>query len=176
MSKNYTANLQHEEFPDADSSDCRWGYKLVPDKLVQFLEALSHNGNISMSARMIGMSRSTILKFAQKNPSFRVAMNEAIEEAKDFALGELLRRGVRGWKEPVWYRGQEVGSVRKYSDSCLIRYVQAHFPEFRDGRGEWKKGNELIPEEADLTKLTDTELELLEHILVKLEKKEQNQA
>ena len=151
----------------------RWGYKLVPDKLVHFLEALSHNGNISMSARMIGMSRSTILKFAQKNPSFRVAMNEAIEEARDFALGELLRRGVRGWDEPVWYRGEEVGTIRKYSDSCLIRYVQAHFPQFRHDQETQVETESLIPDEADLTRLSDEELEQLEYILVKLERSKQ---
>jgi len=174
---NFKKNGKSPENPqqsdEYDFDESRWGYKLVPDKLVQFLEALSHNGNISMSARMIGMSRSTILKFAQKNPSFRVAMNEAIEEARDIALGELLRRGLRGWEEPVWYRGQEVGSVRKYSDSCLIRYVQAYFPEFRDRRGEESTCSDLIPEEADLTKLTDEELEVLEGILVKLEKIDQ---
>jgi len=164
-----TENPQPSNDHKYDFDESRWGYKLVPDKLVQFLEALSHNGNISMSARMIGMSRSTILKFAQKNPSFRVAMNEAIEEARDFALGELLRRGVRGWDEPVWYRGEEVGTIRRYSDSCLIRAVQAYFSEFKVVKKDEQTDRSLIPQEADLTRLSDSELEVLERILVKLD-------
>jgi hypothetical protein len=126
-------------------------------------------GQVSMSARMIGMSRSTILKFAQKNPSFRLAMNEAIDEAKELALGELLRQGARGWDEPVWYRGKEVGTIRKYSDSCLIRYLQANYPEFRNDRLSDQKVEDLVPAQADLGKLTDLELDQLEKILIKLE-------
>lgn len=168
QNQKYTENRQSEQDDDWVGDENRWGYKLVPDKLVRFLEALSHNGNISMSARMIGMSRSTVLKFAQKNPSFRVAMNEAIEEAQDFALGELLRRGVRGWDEPVWYRGKEVGSIRRYSDSCLIRYVQAFCPELNPDRSQYTDSRELVPADADLTVLTDCELDQLERILVKL--------
>jgi len=167
--QKYTENPQSEHNENWTGDNNQWGYKLVPDNLVRFLEALSHNGNISMSARMIGMSRSTILKFAQTNPSFRVVMNEAIEEVKDFALGELLRRGVRGWDEPVWYRGKEVGSIRRYSDSCLIRYVQAHLSEFNSGNSHEPESQELIPHEADLTILSDQELEQLEQILIKLE-------
>ena len=58
-----TENPQSEHNENWTGDNNQWGYKLVPDNLIRFLEALSHNGNISMSARMIGMSRSTILKF-----------------------------------------------------------------------------------------------------------------
>jgi len=167
--QKYTENPRKDTYQAHSDGRIRAGYKLLPEKLAQFLEALAHNGNISMSARMIGMSRSTILKFAHKNPEFRLAMDEAIEDAKDFALGELLRRGLQGWKEPVWYRGQEVGTVRKFSDACLIRYVEAHHSQFRRRERQQQTVPSLVPETADLTKLTDAELDFLERVLIKLD-------
>ena len=56
-----------------------------------------------------------------------------------------------------------------FVDACLIRYVETHHRQFRRRDREEPKDTSLIPEAADLTKLTNAELEFLERVLVKLE-------
>ncbi len=41
-------------------------------------------------------------------------------------------RAVNGWEEPVYYRGEQVGSVRRYSDRLLELQVKRHMPEYRE--------------------------------------------
>ena len=71
---------------------------LLPEYLIEFLEMLRMTGNVSLSARRIGWSRSTIYRFAAKNPSFREAMREALTEGRELLLGEAWKRATQ-WSE-----------------------------------------------------------------------------
>lgn len=42
---------------------------------------------------------------------------------------ELKRRAVDGWEEPRFHEGELVGTVRKYSDTCLIFMLKALAPD-----------------------------------------------
>src|SRR5437870_3224245 len=42
---------------------------------------------------------------------------------------EATRRAVEGWDEPVFYRGQVWGHVRRYSDTLLLARLEALDPE-----------------------------------------------
>jgi hypothetical protein len=139
--------------------------KLVPEHLVRFLELLAHNGNISLSARMIGWSRSTIYAFAGQSPSFKEAMREAVSEGRELLVGEGWRRATR-WIEHTDTNGEL--HVKPPSDRLLGQLIGGYFSQFKPGRGEDTPPDELIPETADLTKLSDRELELLEQLLTKL--------
>ena len=46
-----------------------------------------------------------------------------------FAAAGLVRRAFEGTDEPVYYKGEECGSVRKYSDTLAIFLLKAHAPE-----------------------------------------------
>lgn len=144
-------------------------YKLVPETLLRFLDALRHNGNVSLSARMISSSRSAIYAFAAKNPAFQQSMKEAINEAREFLLGEAWRRALNGVERPVWYRGERIGTQVERSDSLLNTLIKGYYPELGDRNCGDSKNELLIPDSADLTKLSDSELEVLEKILLKLE-------
>ena len=41
----------------------------------------------------------------------------------------LQKRAVDGWEEPVWYKGNQVGTVRRYSDKLLETALRASDPE-----------------------------------------------
>ena len=45
---------------------------------------------------------------------------------------EARRRGVEGTLKPVFYKGEECGQVREYSDTLLIFLLKAHDPKYRD--------------------------------------------
>jgi len=45
----------------------------------------------------------------------------------------LLKRGVDGWEEPVWHKGDMVGTIRRFSDKCLELGLKANQPKkYRD--------------------------------------------
>ena len=138
--------------------------KLVPENLVRFLELLRNNGNVSMSARTIGWSRSTVYAFAGKNPSFREAMREAMTEGRELLVGEGWRRAFQ-WSEHVDTSGNK--HIKPPSDRLLAILIAGYFQEFKPGRGDDMPADALLPETADLTQLDDQELETLERILVK---------
>jgi uncharacterized protein with von Willebrand factor type A (vWA) domain len=140
--------------------------KLVPEHLIHFLEYLRQNGNVSLSSRMIGWSRSTVYAFAGENPSFKEAMREAVTEGRELLIGEAWKRAT------TWTTFKAEGSketqVKPPSDRLLAVLIQGYFPEFKASHIETPTGEELLPETADLTQLDDDELDALERILTKV--------
>ena len=147
-----------------DESTRPRGAWLMSADLARFLELLRNNGNVSMSARIIGRSRSTIYAFAGKNPSFREAMREALTEGRELLVGEGWRRAYN-WTEFTDAKGTL--HVKEPSDRLLAQLIGGYFPEFKPGRGDDVPADALLPETADLTLLEDHELEDLERLLVK---------
>ena len=66
-----------------------------------------------------------------RDPDFAAAWDEAMKTARGVVERELHRRAVEGYEEPVFYRGEEVGKVRKYSDRLLELRIRALAPEYR---------------------------------------------
>lgn len=151
---------------NGDASTRARGHWLVAEDLVQFLELLRNNGNVSMSARLIGRSRSTIYAFAGKAPSFREAMREALTEGRELLLGEGWRRATQ-WSTLFDDDGKVIARSPP-SDRLLSQLIGGYFQEFKPGRGDDLPPDELLPETADLTKLSDQELADLERILSKV--------
>ena len=147
-----------------DESTRPRGAWLMSADLARFLELLRNNGNVSMSARIIGRSRSTIYAFAGKAPSFREAMREAMTEGRELLVGEAWKRAVT-WSE--YTDTKRTLHVRPPSDRLLAILVAGYFQEFKPGRGDDVPADVLLPETADLTQLEDHELETLERLLVK---------
>ena len=141
------------------------GGRLLPQHLIEFLETLRRTGNVTYSSRVIGWSRSTIYAFAARNPSFREAMREALVEGRELLLAEGWRRAT------TWTEYHDSGGdrhVKPPSDRLLAILIGGYFEQFKPGREPYTPGDELLPETADLTKLSDEELEVLEQLLVKL--------
>ncbi len=140
--------------------------KLIPEHLVNFLEDLRHTGNVSLSSRRIGWSRTTIYRFAKQNAEFNEAMLEAVTEGRELLVAE-------GWKRATtWSTFTPDGSkdihVKPPSDRLLGLLIQGYFQQFKAQRtDENKNPDELLPDTADLTKLSDPELAQLEDLLVK---------
>jgi len=82
-----------------------------------FLETLRETANVSAAARAAGMARASAYGLRKREPEFREAWDDALEEALDDLEAELRRRALEGVERPVFYGGKECGSVRNYSDS-----------------------------------------------------------
>lgn len=63
-------------------------------------------------------------------------MEELVEMAHEFYREKISHvihdRAVDGWEEPVYYQGECIGHVQKYSDRLLELQAKRHCPEYRD--------------------------------------------
>ncbi|QDH84312.1 hypothetical protein Axy16_007 [Achromobacter phage vB_AxyS_19-32_Axy16] len=108
--------------------------KLLSQQKEVFLENLAMNGNVTLAARAAGWKYPTIAeRYRAEDEQFAEAWVDALTQATDAMEYEARRRAMEGWDEPVWYMGEQVGSVRKYSDKLLEMMLKAHRPgRFRE--------------------------------------------
>lgn len=92
----------------------------TPEKLAAFHEQLAATGNVTAAAEAAGIPRTCIYDWRAEDPEFAAAMDASAQRGLDRAEDELARRGIQGWDEPVYQQGHMVGSVRRFSDTCLI--------------------------------------------------------
>ena len=98
-----------------------------------FLDTLRGTGNVRLAASNAGVARQVVYRARDSSATFRVDWDEAIEEARELLEAEARRRAAVGIDEPVFYKGEVVGHIRKYSDNLLMFLLKAHWPEkFRE--------------------------------------------
>lgn len=94
-----------------------------------FLLKLAETGNVSKACRFAKVSRPTAYEHKNSDTEFADAWELARQIAVGLLEDEAWRRAREGWLEPVFYKGEKEGSVRKYSDTLLIFLLKAHYPE-----------------------------------------------
>ena len=99
----------------------------------RFLANFAKLGNITYAAKAAGIDRTCHYDWLEKDEKYAERFHSAQEEAADLLEAEVLRRGVKGVVEPVYYKGEICGRVRKYSDVLLIFLLKGVRPnKFRD--------------------------------------------
>ena len=99
-----------------------------------FIEMLRATGNVTRAAKHAGRSRNQAYHVRRHSEDFTAQWDEALEEGTDLLEAEARRRAVTGIDKPVFYKGEVVGSITKYSDKLLMFLLKAHRPQkFRDG-------------------------------------------
>ena len=94
---------------------------------------------------------------------FAAQWDEALEEGTDLLEAEARRRAVTGINKPVFYKGEVVGSIPKYSDRLLIFLLKAHRPQmFGDGVKVEQPGATDVGVDRDLEKSILEKLDRLE--------------
>lgn len=94
-----------------------------------FLATLAQTGNVSESAVGARIARSVVYQAREEHPDFAARWDAALEEAADRLEQEARRRAVEGVAEPVFYRGDECGTVQRYSDTLLIFLLKGARPD-----------------------------------------------
>jgi hypothetical protein len=98
-----------------------------------FLEALAQTGNVSAAAKAAGVGRQYAYERRAADPELAAAWDEALDVATDALEREARRRALEGCERPVFYKGDECGRIREYSDTLMIFLLKAHRPQkFRD--------------------------------------------
>lgn len=103
--------------------------KVNTSQIQVFLETLRKTANVSYAVRVSGISRAWAYKQRKLDPSFAEEWDAAVEEAIDLMEMAAHQRAFTGVEEPVYYKGEEVGRVKKFSDQLAMFLLRAHRPE-----------------------------------------------
>ena len=110
---------------------------LSPTTQAAFLTQLAESGNVRRACRQVGRCPATIYKYRQRDPAFAALWDETMAVAMDTVLEpEVIRRAVEGVERPVYHQGEQVGTVREYSDTLLIFLLKGWRPERYKDRHE----------------------------------------
>ena len=108
-------------------------YGIKHRKKIAYLAAFSHTGNVTLSARMAGISRITVYNWRgnpKEGEAFLEAEAVARESATELLEQEAWRRAHDGVEEPVgWYKGAPGGHILRYSDNLLMFLLKSLRPD-----------------------------------------------
>lgn len=106
------------------------GKPLDTQQKQKFLAKLQKTaGNVSKAAKGIGNSRSILYEHKSKDPDFSKAWDNVIDDVVDSMEEELHRRSTKGVLEPVFFKGEMVAKIRKFSDPLLMFALKGKRPE-----------------------------------------------
>lgn len=100
----------------------------TPEKKAVFLSALADCGNVADAARQAGIARNALYLWKRDDSEFAAEWEAALIAGGETLEEEAVRRARDGWDEPVWYKGEQVGTVRRYSDTLLIFLLKGLMP------------------------------------------------
>ena len=94
-----------------------------------FFTHMSLRGIVSGSCDAAGVARRTAYDQRENNPEFAKRWGEAEAKATERLEAEAWRRATEGREEPVFWQGERVDTVMKYSNTLMIFLLKAHNPE-----------------------------------------------
>lgn len=133
--------------------------EFTPEKREKFLKKLREWPNVARAARQCGVSRQTVYNHRRSDDEFAAAWDEALDEGVDRLEEEAERRGFKGVMEPVYYKGEKVGTIRRYSDTLAIFLLKAHRPEKYRENIDITSGGRALQFQADDLAKAESELE-----------------
>ena len=136
-----------------------------------FLAAYARIATVKDAAQVAGIGRRTHYDWLEAEAAYAARFEEARLDATDGLLREARRRAVVGVQEPVFYRGEAVGTVTKYSDVLLIFLLKGLLPQmFRDRvehTGAHGEAIRVASTALDFTTLSTDDLATLERLLAR---------
>lgn len=101
----------------------------TPEKRAAFLDALADSCNVSRACEAVGIARRTAYLWRETDPDFADEFDRARRIGAEALEDEAVRRAHEGTLEPVFYKGELVDTVRKYSDTLLIFLLKGAKPD-----------------------------------------------
>lgn len=94
-----------------------------------FLAALEETANVTSAAEAAGITRQNAYAYRRDSAEFAAAWDAALDMGVGTLEDEAIRRARDGVEEPIYQRGEYMGTIRRYSDTLLIFLLKAHKPE-----------------------------------------------
>lgn len=98
------------------------------DRQRRYLEHRAEGHSIRASLKWANATRNDLYKKWRISPAFNEAEKDAFEAGSDVFEDTLFKRAVEGVEEPVFYKGEVVGYVKKYDTLLLMFALKARRP------------------------------------------------
>jgi hypothetical protein len=95
----------------------------TPALKARFLVLLAEAGNVRLSARRCGRSAQSVYVQRRRDPVFARAWMGALVHAHKHGEQVLADRALEGVEEPIFYRGELVGTRRRYDSRLLLAHL-----------------------------------------------------
>jgi len=118
-----------------------------------FFSALSSSALVGSAAKAAGYSRTAIYLYRKNDEEFAARWEESINGHIETLEAECDRRARDGVIEPVYYKGEVCGEIRKFSDTLLMFRLKKLNPEYRDSYQQPPQGtdkDELLKKISEL--------------------------
>lgn len=118
----------------------------TPDKQQVFLRFLEDTASITKAAAFAGVDRRTVYTLKDQNKEFAAHLKDSLDVGLDKLEDEARRRAYDGIDEPVFYKGKQVSTIKRYDSILLMFLLKAHRPE------KYRESHEIkFPEGINVT-------------------------
>lgn len=105
---------------------------LTPQLVDLFCRTLAETGIVSRGVEAIGVNRGTVYGWRKSDPTFAAAWDAALEVGVTALEDEVKRRAFEGNDKPIFHQGEQIATVREYSDSLAMFVLKGRIPAYRD--------------------------------------------
>jgi hypothetical protein len=95
----------------------------TPERKTQFLYEVAACGNIRSACSHVGLSPEAAYRLRRRDALFARAWAAALVLAREVSAEVLECRAIEGIEEAVWYRGEVVGTRRRYDNRLLLAHM-----------------------------------------------------
>lgn len=104
-----------------------------------FIDMLEKTGRFALAAREASPAHykspeRTFRDELSRDPIFAENVQAAIDHYRDVVGGEVRKRAIEGWDEPVFWQGEVVGRVKKYDNRLLLAEARRVDPSYRESQ------------------------------------------
>lgn len=100
--------------------------------LHKVLLELAKHGNVTQALKTARAARGWVYRKRREFPDFEAEFEDARRCGIEVLKDEAHRRAYDGVEEPVFYQGEEVARIRKYSDVLLMFLIKQADPSYRE--------------------------------------------
>src|SRR6478735_9341630 len=108
-------------FISSDPATRRDGWS--PERKTRFLDRLAQCGNVRAACAAVGMSREAAYVLRRRDTLFDRGWAAALVLAREIGVEVLADRAIEGIEEQVWYRGELMGTKRRYDGRLLLAHL-----------------------------------------------------
>lgn len=95
----------------------------TPARKAAFLHHLAEKGNVRSAAARVGLSHQSAYVARRRDRAFRLGWEAALVLAREAAAQVLATRALDGIEEPVWFRGENVGTRVRHDSRLLLAHL-----------------------------------------------------
>lgn len=95
----------------------------TPERKALFLDRLSVHGNARAACRAVGLSAEAAYRLRRRDPLFARGWAAAIVLGRENTIQVLGERAVEGVEEEIFYRGELIGTRRRYDSRLLLAHL-----------------------------------------------------